>query len=79
MQANPSVMYHNVCIDCHIFILCSLSVMMSSLPTDEEVKMFKILIALRIKYWTLKSGCGVVTSFDTGQVIEWNIIHSMTC
>ena len=49
--------------------------MMSSLSTDEEVKMFKILIALRIKYWTLKSGCGVVTSFDTGQVTEQNAIH----
>ena len=39
---------------------------MSSVPSEEEVKLFQILITLRIKYWTLKPGCGVVTSFDTG-------------
>ncbi len=50
----------------YLFLFTSLNVMMTSLPTDEEVKLFQILITLRIKYWTLKSGCGVVTSFDTG-------------
>ena len=63
---------------CYLIIcfLISLIVIASSLKGDSEAKLLRLILALRVKYWTLQPLCGVVSSFHAGYVYQDNIHHT---